>query len=97
MALPGESFSLSLTPGLIAKVYGGKLADPEPVLRHEGGYADLDGDGAAWVPSGRMFYSPDALDDAAAELAVARRHFFLLGGFAIRSAMSRSSTMTGMT
>jgi RHS repeat-associated protein len=77
MALPGESLSLTLTPGLIARIYGGKLAEPEAVLRHDGGYVDLDGDGSAWMPSGRIFYSPDPNDDATAELAVARRHFFL--------------------
>ena len=30
-----------------------------------------------WLPSGRVFYSPDDGDDPAAELAYARRHFFL--------------------
>ncbi len=77
LALPGEGFSLTLTPGLVVKVYGDKLAEPEHVLRHDGGYVDLEGDGRAWSPSGRMFYSPDPDDDAAAELAVAREHFFL--------------------
>jgi RHS repeat-associated protein len=77
LALPGEAYALSLTPGLIAEVYGDMLPDPGPVLRHEGGYVDVDGDGRAWSPSGRIFYSPDGDDDAAAELAVAGRHFFL--------------------
>jgi RHS repeat-associated protein len=76
LALPGETYALSLTPGLIAKVYGEKLDDPDHMLRHDGGYVDLDGDGRAWAPSGRVFYSAHD-DDAAAELAVARRHFFL--------------------
>ena len=77
LALPGENYALSLTPGLVAKVYGDRLPDPGPVLSHDGGYVDLDGDRRAWAPSGRVFYSPDRGDDAAAELAAARRHFFL--------------------
>ena len=77
MALPGETYSLTLTPGLIAGIYAGKLADPQPVLRHECGYVDLDDNGSAWAPSGRIFYSPDPGDDAEAEDAFARRHFYM--------------------
>jgi RHS repeat-associated protein len=76
LALPGESYSLALTPGLITQVYGDKLQDAVLALHRDGGYA-VQADGSWWAPSGRVFYSPDAHDDAAAELAYARRHFFL--------------------
>jgi len=76
LALPGESYSLALTPQLITQVYGDKLRDPDPILHRDGGYT-ADGDGNWWVPSGHVFFSPDARDDPPTELAYARRHFFL--------------------
>ena len=77
LALPGENYSLSLTPGLIAEVYGEKLPAPHEVLHNEGGYIDLDGNGRWWAPSGRVYFSPEPADGPAAELAYARRHFYL--------------------
>src|SRR5262249_35311370 len=47
------------------------------VLRDEGGYRDLDVDGAQWVTSGHVFYSRDP---NAPDAAFARRHFFLPQG-----------------
>ncbi|MCF7990934.1 MAG: toxin [Thiohalocapsa sp.] len=98
LALPGETYKLAFTPGLLDAVYQRRLegadedeplvpnpaavlplpADPtsaEPADR--GGYLDLDGDGCWWLPSGRIFYSPDGTDTAVAELAYARAHVFL--------------------
>lgn len=86
LALPGESYKLAFTPGLLDQVYvrsGQKLlpANPADVLEgggtDGGGYVDLDGDGHWWIPSGRAFFSPNTADNAAAELAHARSHFFL--------------------
>jgi RHS repeat-associated protein len=89
LALPGESYKLAFTPGLLAQVM---VRDGQPLLpapaeilaldaqtpeAPAGGYRDLDGDGHWWAPAGRVFLSPAADDDAAAELAWARRHFFL--------------------
>ncbi len=80
-ALPGESYQMALTADLIARVYrrDGEdlLPDLEGTLREAGGYRHLDGDGQWWVPSGRVFYSPESEGSAAEELAYARRHFFL--------------------
>lgn len=87
LALPGESYKLAFTPGLLAQVYqvyqrNGQplLPDPGAVLRgtagDQGGYVDLDGNGHWWIPSGRSFYHPDEVT-AAVELAEARDHFFL--------------------
>ncbi len=86
LALPGAVYRLAFTPGLICDIYRRKLPDQPPedllpdlkgVLGEEGGYVDLDGDGHWWIPSGRLFYSPDSSDDADAELAYSRKHFFL--------------------
>lgn len=91
LALPGESYKLAFTPGLLDQVYKRpRPAQPDESLLppaaqatilggkagNQGGYVDLDGDGHWWVPSGRSFHHPD---DAAApvELAEARGHFFL--------------------
>ena len=86
LALPGESYKLAFTPGLLAQVYerngqallphsadvlGGQGAD-------RGGYVDMDGNGYWWMPSGRAFLAPHTNDAAAQEeLDYARRHFFL--------------------
>ena len=53
-----------------ADVLGGQGAD-------RGGYVDLDGNDHWWIPSGRVFLSPNSNDTAAQELACARQHFFL--------------------
>jgi RHS repeat-associated protein len=83
LALPGRSYQLAFTSGLLTEVY--RRGEPpedlfptrETVLREEGGYLDLDEDGNWWAPSGRIFYSAEEGDDAGAELAHALRHFFL--------------------
>ncbi len=100
LALPGESYSLTLTPGVIKKVYRGihhgqdenLLPHPESVLRKDCAYEDLDHDDNWWAPSGRVFYSPNASDDAQAELRYARRHFFVACRF--RDPFGNTSTVT---
>ena len=90
MALPGESYKLAFTPGLLSSIYQRKrgnqpaenlLPDPAAILggqgSDQGGYVDLDGNGHWWIPSGRQFYSPNAGDTPVQELAFARLHFFL--------------------
>ena len=75
LALPGESYKLAFTPGLLTKVYGDRVT--ERMLEGEGGYVHLAGDTNWWIPSGRSFFSPNETDSAAQELAFARKHFFL--------------------
>lgn len=98
LALPGETYKLAFTPGLLASVYQrpreapldheSLLPNPEAVLplpadpatatpADRGGYVDLDGNGHWWIPSGRLFFSPESGDDAARERAEAQAHFFL--------------------
>jgi RHS repeat-associated protein len=75
LALPFESYTLAFTPGLVAQVYGSRVTDA--MLADEGRYVHSEGDANWWLPSGRVFYSPDPADTAAQELAFARTHFFL--------------------
>ena len=85
LALPGESYQLAFTPGLLDGVLRRDNAplvpDAPSVLGGTGGdlggYVDLDGNGHWWIPSGRTFFSPDSTASPAAELAEARAHFFL--------------------
>lgn len=94
LALPGETYKMALTPGLISDVFHRPLdlirppdapppenllpapADVLPTNVSGGGYVDLDGDGNWWIPSGQVFYSPDAEDSPAEELQYAREYFF---------------------
>ncbi len=74
MALPGETYTLSLTPGLLDQVFRRKranqpdealLPNPGPVLDALlGGKGEDQGsyvkqDGNWWIPSGRIFFDPD--------------------------------------
>ncbi|NYT10461.1 MAG: hypothetical protein GKC09_11120, partial [Methanosarcinales archaeon] len=75
LALPGESYKLAFTPGLVNEVAGGRVTDA--MLESEGRYVHSEGDSNWWIPSGRIFHSPGSEDTSAQELDYARRHFFL--------------------
>ncbi len=93
LALPGESYKLAFTPGLLAQAFQLLLPNPADVLSGQGadrgGYAvsqdlkatgafpDTDPDDHWWIPAGRVFLSPGSDDTAVQELAFARQHFFL--------------------
>ena len=79
MALSGESYRLSLTPGLL-DIFCAQASrrDLTSILIAEGGYRDLDENGRFWIPSGRAFYSPKVGDAPPQELDFARKHFFLV-------------------
>lgn len=74
LALPGERRQLALTPGLVEQAYGGRV---EADMLAACGHVQEPDQGGWWVPSGRVFFSPDASDAPAEELANARRHFFI--------------------
>ena len=84
LALPGESYQLSFTPGLITQVFqrDGQplISDPLAVLGgndgDRGGYVDLDDNGNWWIPSGRVFFS-NCGDSPSEELVYGRAHLFL--------------------
>jgi RHS repeat-associated protein len=79
MALPGESYKLAITPGVL-DIYQPNATATELIALLTGAqaeYRNLDGDGRLWTPSGLVFYSPTPGDPAASELALAQAHFFL--------------------
>ena len=92
LALPGESYKLAFTPGLLAQAFRREgealLPTPATVLEGrgpgQGGYVGFDGNW--WIPSGRRFFSaPDPLiakelteeELVEEELNEARQHFFM--------------------
>ena len=75
LALPGETYQLAFTPAHLNRVFEDRVTDA--VLLDEGRYVRIAGDGTWWIPSGRVFLSPDEADDPATELAFARQHFFV--------------------
>ncbi|HMG76425.1 MAG TPA: SpvB/TcaC N-terminal domain-containing protein [Pyrinomonadaceae bacterium] len=83
LALPGESYRLAFTPGLLTQIYRrlseDLLPDSEKVLRDEGGYIRFEGNW--WRPSGQTFYSPEREHGAIDELDFAQKHFFLAHRF----------------
>jgi RHS repeat-associated protein len=81
LSLPGRTYKLAFTPGLLREVYRREpheelIHDVHRLLHDEGKYVELTGDGRWWIPSGRVFYSPHECESAD-ELEQARRHFFL--------------------
>ncbi len=85
LAIPGESYKLAFTPGLLSQVFRrdgqSLISNPVEVLGGQGfdkgGYVDLDRDGHWWFPSGQIFYTPSPEDSPLQQLAKARAHFFL--------------------
>lgn len=79
IALPGESYKLAFTPGLLDFFQlKASRAQLNALLKGvEGAYRDLDGNGSLWIPSGLIFYSANPSDTPQQESAFARAHFFL--------------------
>ena len=71
LALPYRSYRLAFTASLAADLYGDQV---DATMLRAAGYV-RDGE-IWWLPSGRVFYSPDEADGPAAELGYARRNFF---------------------
>lgn len=94
MALPGVEYKLAFTPGLISQVFQRKNTDgsvdnlfPNPASmlggrqNDQAGLVNKDNDGRWWVPSGRLYYHPDANATPDQELLEARGNFFLARRF----------------
>lgn len=75
LALPYESFKLAFTPDLVTKVYGNRVTNT--MLSNEGMYVYSEGDLNWWIPSGRVFYSPEESNTSDEERTFASEHFFL--------------------
>lgn len=73
LALPGEGLQRAYTDGLHTQLYGARV---DAQMLAESGYVRSDDDLGWWVPSGRVFHSPEPDDTPAEELAYAREHFF---------------------
>jgi RHS repeat-associated protein len=80
LALPYESYRLAITPDHLSQVLDERVTD---AILIEGGYVQRDGNW--WIPSGRMFYSPEPPPANPADLPAyyarevihAHQHFFL--------------------
>jgi RHS repeat-associated protein len=85
LALPGNSFKLVFSPGLITKVYVRNGTDllPAPakvlgqVSADGGGYIDLDKNSHWWASAGRIYYTDAPGASPQQEKADALKHFFL--------------------
>ncbi len=72
--LTGESWQLAVTPGLVTRIFGGRVTGDELI---EGGYVQLPGHRGWWAPTGRVFLSAGDADTPAQERAEASGHFHL--------------------
>jgi hypothetical protein len=79
MALPGESYKLAFTPGLldIFQLKASRAQLTALLKGAEGAYCDLDGNGSLWIPSGLIFFSANSGDNPQQESTFAKAHFFL--------------------
>ena len=83
LALPFMAYKQASTPGLTRQtdVDSGKVTmdgfDGIMGIGGGAGYIHSEGDANWWIPSGLLFFSPGTTDNATAELAYARAHFFL--------------------
>ncbi|HEX2084511.1 MAG TPA: SpvB/TcaC N-terminal domain-containing protein [Solirubrobacteraceae bacterium] len=59
LGLVHRSYTLALTPSLVASLYGGRVTDADLTAA---GYLHLDGDEDWWIPSGTVEYGPDPFD-----------------------------------
>jgi RHS repeat-associated protein len=79
-AIPFETYQLAFTPGLLEDVYENRVNNE--MLEKEGRYVRLHDETGAletgwWIPSGKLFFSPNPDHSAAEELVFAKDHFFL--------------------
>ncbi|KAG8771618.1 hypothetical protein FRC15_003321, partial [Serendipita sp. 397] len=81
-ALEYESYEQAFTPETLIAAYvdTGKvtsIAELERIMGEEAKYVHSNGDKNWWIPSGKLFYSPNLADGPAEELSYAIEHFFL--------------------
>ena len=82
LALPGESYTLAFTLPHYNAIFAERIDETllPNLLRDDGRYIQLDDvndDERWWIPSGRIFLSPNENDNAIAERTFSQQHFFL--------------------
>lgn len=75
LALPGESYKLAFTQQMVTDLYDSRVTDS--MLETEGAYVHGEEDSNWWIPSGRIFYSPNSADTPDQELDYASQNFYL--------------------
>jgi RHS repeat-associated protein len=89
LAVPGETYQLAFTPGLLSEVFLRRdktgaleslLPNPSIVLEGgtEAGYQDIDKNDHWWIPTGRFYFHSDPHATPTEELERAMKDFFLL-------------------
>lgn len=79
LTLPFETFTKAFTTGIAQQVYVDSRKATSSEMQSffdELRYSRRPGDEGWWLPSGRLFYSPEGADSAADELTFARAHFY---------------------
>lgn len=74
LALPFETYKLSLTDDLINEIFDTRLVADN---LQDAGYLKLQGHNGWWIPSGRIYYSKERNHSFAEEFQYGRDHFFL--------------------
>jgi RHS repeat-associated protein len=82
LVLPGESYTLAFTLPHYNAIFTKHIDETllPNLLRDEGRYVqleDVNDEQRWWIPSGRIFFSPNENDSAVAERTFAQQHFFL--------------------
>jgi RHS repeat-associated protein len=73
LALPGQTYRLALTPGLVTRLLGDRVS---AAMLSEAGYVRMAGSEDWWLPGELAFYSGGDGDGPAQERAEAGAHFF---------------------
>lgn len=90
LALPGESYQFAFSQNQIDLIFDDKVS--ATMLVSDGRYVHLSGSTDWYIPSGRIFFSPDVADSPAQEVAFAQEHFFLPQRF--RDPFEETTTVT---
>jgi hypothetical protein len=82
LALPGESYTLAFTSPHYNAIFTEHIDETllPNLVRDEGRYIqleDVNDEQRWWIPSGRIFFSPNENDSAVVERTFAQQHFFL--------------------
>ncbi|MCA9905042.1 MAG: toxin, partial [Anaerolineae bacterium] len=74
LGLPYETYQLAFTSDHATTIFDSFATN---MVRTEGGYVQIENDNNWWIPSGRIYYSPNVLDGPSDENTYANAHFYL--------------------